>query len=145
MAAASSTASVLLVALMAGSLVSGAISDRLRSRKLVYTGATLLVAGMWPVLFLVNRAFLPLLLLPLGVLVGAVPAAIFAAAAEVMPDRRLVPIALAVVMLGLNIGATTGPPLFGILVDAQGWFPAALVMAVITLMGAAVGWFAHVR
>ncbi len=143
--AAASVTSLVLVAFIVGSPLAGVLSDRIGSRRLVFTAAILLLAVAWPVVFAVDPAALPAVLIAIGLVVGAVPPTVFAAAPELVGDPRLAPMAMAVVMVGQNGGQVVGPPLFGATLSATGWGTAALVLAGVTALGAATGWLTRAR
>lgn len=125
--------------------LSGWLSDRIGSRRLVFTIPFLVIAGMmvlpfhligWPL-----YAFMALL----GLVSAAIPTATFAAAPEVLRDPRLVGIGLAVVALGMNLGILIGPILIGILVETMGWAAAGYWMVPICILGFVAGWMVKVR
>ena len=142
---ASRTASLVLLGSLVGSLLSGVISDRIGSRRTVYTVAGLGLAVLWAVPFLVDPAIIPVVLLVIGLGSGAVPAAIFASAPEAMRDPRLAGAGMSAIMVGQNGGMVLGPVLIGALITATGWVAAGLVLGGFSLAGAIVGWRARVR
>jgi MFS family permease len=142
---AASLSSLVLLTLVIGAPVAGAVSDRLGSRKLVYTVPAVVIAAMWPFVFGVDPAILSVMLLAAGLGIGAIATGIFSSASEVVPDPALIPMALGVVMLGQNVAAVVGPMVFSAAVGATGWSTAGVLMGVIGLAGAAVGWMARVR
>ena len=145
LAAASRTSSLVLLGSLLGSLGSGFLSDRIGSRRRVYTGAGLLLAGLWVLPYVAGPALVPVLLLAIGLGSGALPAGIFASAPEAMKDPRLAGAGMAALMVGQNGGMVVGPVLFGALVTATGWAMAGLVLGVFSVAGAVVGWRARVR
>ncbi|HYO41989.1 MAG TPA: MFS transporter [Candidatus Limnocylindrales bacterium] len=145
LAAASRTSSVVLLGSLLGSLGSGLLSDRIGSRRRVYTGAALVLAVLWVLPYIVDPAFVPVLLLAIGLGSGALPAAIFASAPEAMRDRRAAGAGMAALMVGQNGGMVVGPVMFGALVTATTWSTAGLVLGVVSVAGAVVGWRARIR
>ena len=81
----------------------------------------------------------------LGIFVGAVPTATFAAAPEVMGEAELAGLGLAVVMFGQNLGMFIGPILLGNLVERLGWVTAGCWLIPICLLGFVAGWSVKVR
>jgi MFS family permease len=144
-ASASRISSLVLLGSLAGSLVSGVVSDRIGSRRMVYTVAGLGLAVLWAVPFVVDPAIIPVVLLVIGLGSGAVPAAIFASAPEAMRDPRLAGAGMSAIMVGQNGGMVLGPGLIGALITATGWVPAGLVLGGFSVAGAIVGWRARVR
>lgn len=135
-----STALVLISAPLAGW-----VSDRIGSRRLVFTLPFLVVAGMMFFPFRVEGWQIYLFLGLLGLVAGAVPTATFAAAPEVMGTPRLAGLGLAVVMVGQNLGMFVAPALFGEVVEAIGWTPAAAWLVPVALLGGLAGWLVRVR
>lgn len=52
---------------------------------------------------------------------------------------------LAVIMVGQNLGMFVAPALFGEVVGAIGWSPAAAWLVPVALLGAVAGWLVRVR
>jgi len=80
-----------------------------------------------------------------GFIGGAVPAATFAAAPEIMKKSELAGLGLAVVMFGQNLGMFVGPILFGQLVENLGWVTAGYCLIPFGILGFVVGWRLKVR
>jgi MFS family permease len=133
-----------LVILLSAPLA-GWISDRFGSRKWVYSFGFLTLAAIIVLPFYLTGTGLIIYMLIQGLLIGGVPTAIFAAAPEVMQDPRLAGIAMAVLMLGQNIGMMIGPLLFGSLVTLIGWTAAAFCLIPVLLLGFLFGWLVKVR
>jgi MFS family permease len=123
----------------------GWISDRIGSRKLVYTVALLLVAAMWLLPFKITGWLIPVFAVVLGIIAGPVPTAIFAAVPEVMGRPQLAGIGMAVLALGQSLGMFIGPVLFGKLVEMTGWAGAGYILIPISLLGVVAGWLVKVR
>jgi nitrate/nitrite transporter NarK len=136
-----SLASVTIVS----SPLGGWISDRIGSRKLVYTVALLLFAAMWLLPFKITGWLIPAYAVVLGIIAGPVPTALFAAVPEVMGKPQLVGIGMAVLALGQNLGMFIGPVLFGRLVEMTGWAGAGYMLIPICLLGVVAGWLVKVR
>jgi predicted MFS family arabinose efflux permease len=118
----------------------GWISDRIGSRKLVYTLAFMLLAAMWLLPFKITGWLLPAFTVMLGIIAGPIPTAIFAAVPEVMGRPQLAGIGMAVLALGQNLGMFIGPVLFGKLVEMIGWVGAGYMLIPICLLGVVAGW-----
>ena len=123
----------------------GWISDRIGSRKRVYTVAFLLVAAMWLLPFRIAGWLMPAFAVVLGIVAGPVPTATFAAVPEVMGRPGLAGIGMAVVALGQSLGMFIGPVLFGRLVEMIGWAAAGYTLIPICLLGVVAGWLVKVR
>ena len=66
---------------------------------------------------------------------GLLPGCVLAGAAVYAPERRLVPVALGLIMQGSNIGQLTGPVAVGAVVTAMGWEGARLILVPASLLG----------
>jgi MFS family permease len=66
---------------------------------------------------------------------GLLPACVIGGAAQVAPDRRLVPAAVGLVMQGSNLGLTLGPVAAALVVEPWGWGAARLVLVPAALIG----------
>ena len=121
-------------------LVAGVISDRIGSRRLVFTLPFIPLAILMPLMFQVHGVWIPFLLFLYGLMGGAIPTAIFAAVPEVMKKPELAGLGLAVITLGQNLGFVFGPAVFGILISRLDWTTASLCIIPIMLLGLVVGW-----
>ena len=123
--------------------LAGWLSDRIRSRKATCVLPMMVMAFLYPLAsILKTESFLPLVI-TLGLLNGAIPACVFAAGIEAVGDERLGGMAMAVVMMGQNLGMLLGPIVFGWIVESTGsWSVAFWGLAPISLIGAVLGWVA---
>jgi MFS family permease len=135
-----STMMVLLSAPLAGIL-----SDRIGSRRLVFSFPFLIFAVMMVFPFIVSGWEIYAFMILLGSVVGAVPTATFAAAPEIMKNPELAGIGLAAVMVGQNLGMFIGPVLFGSLVEWLGWVTAGYILIPICILGFVAAWKVKVR
>ena len=133
-----------LVALVSTPL-SGWLSDRIGSRRWLIVVPFLFVAGLMLVAFQVSGASLYVFVVLLGLFAGAIPAATFAAAPEVMGGPLLAGIGLGVVSLGTNLGVLLGPVLVGWLVESNGWGSVPYLLVPVALLGVLAGWLVKVR
>ena len=145
LAGAARLSSLVLVGAAAGSLLSGFVSDRIGSRRVVFTAAAVGLAVLLLFPFSLGTGSLAILLVLIGLVSGALPAAVFASVPEVMGDPRLAGAGMAAVMFGQNGGFVVGPLAFGALVTVTTWTTAGAVLGGVSLAGAAVGWRTRVR
>lgn len=145
LADAASIASVSTLLVLFSAPFAGWLSDRLNSRRLVFTLPMVGVAILMLLPFRVTGWQIYALMASIGLLAGAVPTAIFSAAPEVMKDARLAGVGLSVIMLGQNLGIFIGPMLFGALVKSQGWAAAGVWLVPLCLAGFLAGWFVKIR
>lgn len=138
LATASSLAALVLAGVAVGSVGGGAISDRIRSRRLVLVGGLVALGALLAVPFAVGEPGLQVALPVVGFAIGTVPAVTFASAPELVPEPRLAGTGMAGVMLGQNAGFVLGPLVFAALVPAVGWPAAAAAFGLLALVGAAL-------
>ncbi len=125
--------------------LAGWVSDKINSRRLAFTLPYLVIGAMMALPFHLTGGLLYVFMIVLGVLIGAIPTATFAAAPEIMGTPRLAGLGLAVVAVGQNVGMVLGPFLFGLLVQSIGWAPAGYCLIPVCLLGFAAGWLVKVR
>jgi predicted MFS family arabinose efflux permease len=125
--------------------LAGWLSDRIGSRRLVFAIPYLVIAAMMTLPFKLSGPALYIFMILLGVVIGAIPTATFAAAPEIMGRPQLAGLGLAVVALGQNLGMVIGPILLGSLVENIGWAPAGYWLIPICLLGFVAGWLVRVR
>jgi MFS family permease len=142
---ASSIYSLQMVAVLISAPLAGRISDKIGSRKLVFSVPFLIIAVMMLLPFKVIGWQLFTYMILLGLVIGAIPTATFAAASEVMSDSRLAGLAFGVVILGQNLGVIIGPVLFGNLVENIGWTAAGYCFIPVCILGFVIGWNVRVR
>ncbi len=145
LAAASTLSSLSMVTVLFSCPLAGLVSDRLRSRKLVFTVPTLLLAATWFFPFVISGWQIPVFMVLTGLLGGAVATAVWAAVPEVMDHPRLVGMGMAILMLGQSVGYSIGPAVFSRLVQTLGWTDAGYAWVPLALAAATVGWFVEVR
>jgi ACS family glucarate transporter-like MFS transporter len=126
--------------------ISGWISDRARSRKLVCVTPMILLMILWPLAFFVSEGgFLPLVI-AMGLIGGFVPTGVFSAGVEAVRDERLAGMAMAVIQVGQNAGMLLGPLAFGWTVEIMGgWQIAFWTLVPVCAVGAIAGWMARMR
>lgn len=125
--------------------LAGWLSDKIGSRKLFFTVPYLIQAVLVLLPFNVTGWQIFAYTIALGLISGAVPTAIFAAAPEAMGDPRLGGLALGIVMLGQNLGMVAGPVVFGEFAEKLGWAPAGYSLIPILLLGFILGRMVRVR
>jgi MFS family permease len=145
LAQAAYTASISTVVVLVSAPLAGWMSDRIGSRRLMFSTPFLVVAVMMLFPFKVVGWQIYALMIVLGFIVGAVPTATFAAAPEVMGKAELAGLGLAMVMVGQNLGMFIGPILFGNLVERLGWVVAGYWLIPVCVLGFIVGRKVKVR
>ncbi len=134
------------LATIVGCPLMGLLSDRIGSRKKVYTAALLIVAVLWLLPYHLTGVAIPLFLMVFGLVGGAIPTMIFASLPEVMERPELAGIGMGGVVTLQNLGLLIGPVMFGRIVQVSGnWALAGYAMIPITLLAVLVGWLVDVR
>ena len=138
-------ASISTMVVLFSAPVAGILSDRIGSRRLVFSLPFLAIAVMFLLPFRVTGWQLYALLIVMGLVVGAIPTATFAAAPEIMGKPELAGIGLAVIIMCQNLGMFVGPILFGVLAQSFGWITAGSAMIPLALAGFVFAWRVKVR
>ena len=123
----------------------GWVSDRIGSRRLVFSLPFLAVAVLLIFPFQVTGWQIITLLAIQGIIVGAIPTATFAAVSEVMRKPEWAGLGLAAILIGQNLGSLVGPILFGQIVERSGWIIAGYMMIPFCLLGFVSGWMVKIR
>jgi MFS family permease len=134
------------LATIVGCPLMGLLSDRIGSRKKVYTSALLILAVLWLIPYHLSGFAIPLFLVVFGLVAGALPTMIFTSLPEVMERPELAGIGMGGVVMLQNLGLLIGPVMFGRIVQVSGnWALAGYAMIPITLLALLVGWLVDVR
>ena len=123
----------------------GWLSDRIGSRRLVFSLPFLAIGALMIFPFWVTGWQIVAVMVLQGLVIGAIPTATFAAAPEVMGRPQLAGLGLAVILVGQNLGQLVGPVLFGVLVQRFNWMIAGYLMIPFCLLGFISGWMVKVR
>lgn len=123
----------------------GWLSDRIGSRRLIFTFPFLFLACLLIVSFQLHGWQIPMLFIVLGLVSGGVPTSIISAASEVSETPETAGFGLAILMVGQNLGMFIGPVLFGSLVESLGWVSAGWCLIPISILGFVVGRRTKVR
>lgn len=145
MAAASSTTSLIMVVTIFSAPLAGVLSDKIGSRRMLFSWPFILVAVMMIFPFSITGAVITIWMIALGIISGAIPTATFAAAPEIMGKPEMAGMGMAVVTLGQNLGMVAGPMLFGALIESSGWVTAGYSMIPVLLVGLVAGLLVKVR
>lgn len=124
----------------------GWISDRIGSRKLVYTVAYLILAVLWIFPFRLTGAGIPLFMIVFGVFAPVIPTMIMASVPEIMERPELAGIGMGGVVALQNVGLLLGPLMFGRIVERTGdWRLAGYALIPFCLLGVLFGLMVRVR
>ena len=123
----------------------GWVSDRIGSRRLIFSFPFLAIAVLLIFPFRVTGWQIIAIMVVQGIIAGAIPTATFAAVVEVMRKPEWAGLGLAVVLIGQNFGQLLGPILFGEMVERFGWEMAGYLLIPFCLIGFVGGWMVKVR
>ncbi len=142
---AASIASIMTFLKLVSSPSAGWLSDRLGSRRVLFSFPFLLMAFLLLFPFQVTGWLIIAVMSLLGLFMGVIPAATFAAAPDIMGKPQLAGLGMAVVLVGQNIGQLVGPILFGRLVQGLGWSTAGYLIIPVCILGFVSGWMVNLR
>lgn len=142
---AASIASIMTSLKLVSSPSAGWLSDRLGSRRVLFSIPFLLIAILLLFPFAVTGWWIILVMSIIGLFMGVIPAATFAAAPDIMGNPQLAGLGMAAVLVGQNVGQLIGPILFGRLVQNLGWTTAGYMVIPVCILGFASGWMVKVR
>ena len=145
LAQAASIASIMTFLKLVSSPSAGWLSDRLRSRRVLFSIPFLFIAILLLFPFQVTGWWIIIVMSMIGLFIGVIPAATFAAAPDIIGNPQLAGLAMAVVLIGQNVGQLIGPILFGRLVQSMGWTMAGYLIIPVCLLGFASGWMVKIR
>jgi predicted MFS family arabinose efflux permease len=115
--------------------LAGLISDRIGSRKKVgIAGFVFLLIGL-PIAFKVSGEMVWVVVVLGGLVVGIITPIFMAAVPDALDDVELVPLGMAALVMGVNLGLVVGPPIFGALVEKVGWANSAFIYTPGALLG----------
>ncbi len=124
----------------------GFVSDKVGSRKKMYTVALIILAALWLLPFQLSGTGIVLFMCVFGVVAGVIPTMIFASVPEVMRRPELAGIGMGAVVTLQNLGLLLGPVMFGRIVQVSGsWALAGYALIPITLLALLVGRLIDVR
>lgn len=138
-------ASIATIVVIFSAPLAGLLSDRVNSRRLVFSLPFLVIALLMLFPFRVSGWQIIAVMVVQGLAAGAVPTAVFAAAPELMRRPQWAGLGLAVILLGQNAGQLIGPVLFGEAVKGLGWATAGYLLIPICLLGFLSGWLVKIR
>jgi MFS family permease len=134
----------MLMALFSSPL-GGLISDRIGSRRKVIALPLASMGALCLFPFHAPGWAIPAVMVLMGIFLGPIPTAIFAAVPEVMTSPQWIGVGMGVIALGQNVGMVIGPAMFGKLAVSMGWAVAGYAMLPVCAVGVAAVMLARVR
>lgn len=122
------------ITMILGSLVGAVVLAKSKNRGLVLLVTIVLSTACFFLQFRLEGDFIVMLVYQsiAAAIYGALPAMFYALVPEVATSRKTVGAAVAVVILGQNVGTLIGPTIVGMVVDASSWATSATVMGVVS-------------
>ncbi|WP_418253016.1 MFS transporter [Gordonibacter urolithinfaciens] len=122
------------ITMILGSLVGAVVLAKSKNRGLVLLVTIVLSTACFFLQFRLEGDFMVMLVYQsiAAAIYGALPAMFYALVPEVATSRKTVGAAVAVVILGQNVGTLIGPTIVGMVVDASSWATSATVMGVVS-------------
>ena len=146
LARASFLMSVMAMLGIIGCPISGWISDRLGSRRVVCVIPMMAMLVLWPLASVAGGTLFSVLAMVIAFLAGFPPAGIFSATSEVVRDEKLRGMAMGVIQIGQNVGLLLGPLVFGSIIQFfGGWHMAFWALVPVTAVGIVAGWMARME
>ena len=146
LARASLLMSVMAMLGIIGCPISGWISDRLGSRRVVCVIPMMAMLVLWPLASVAGGTLFSVLAMVIAFLAGFPPAGIFSATSEVVRDEKLRGMAMGVIQIGQNAGLLLGPLVFGSIIQFfGGWHMAFWALVPVTALGIVAGWMARME
>jgi predicted MFS family arabinose efflux permease len=143
LSAAGFTVGLIMSTTLFSSPLTGWLSDRIGSRRPLFALPFLLLALMLTLPFEIDAGWIRAFMVFFGLVTGGIPMAAFALVPDVVPDARLVPLGMAILVMGQNLGMVVGPVLFGGLVETVGWTMAGYALIPVALLGFGAAWQTH--
>ena len=141
----------LLIGLMSpfaviASPLSGWISDKIGSRKLICVLPLMASMIMFPLSPAVSTSLLVPWMVVLGLISGATPTGVILATTELVTDARFSGMALAVMQLGQHVGTLLGPATVGWTIGlTENWQAGFWTLGPVCAIGVATAWMTRVK
>jgi MFS family permease len=131
-----------MVAIFTGPL-GGLLADRIGSHRKPYLSGLAMAVVLLPLAGALRIRWLIVLVIVEGIVLALAPANIFAAAMEAAGDRQRGGMAMAMIIVGQNLGILLGPLAFGATVEWAGWPGAFASVGAMAAIGLLAGWLAR--
>jgi predicted MFS family arabinose efflux permease len=138
-------ASLIMLMAVFSAPLGGLISDRIGSRKKMIALPLAAMGALFLFPFHASGWSIAAVMILMGIFLGPIPTATFAAVPEVMPSPQQIGIGMGVVAFGQNLGMVIGPAMFGRVVDSMGWAAAGYALIPVAAVGVVAVVLARVR
>ena len=137
--------SVPSIAVLVAAPLSGWVSDRIGSRKLVFTIPFILFGSIFIFFYNLHTWQFAAILFFAGFCMASIATAIFSSIPEVVKRSGLLGVGMAILAIGQSAGVLIGPILFGNMVEQNGWVSGGYLLLFISVLGVISGAFVKVR
>ena len=144
-AEASTTTSLVMIAVIIAAPLAGILLDKIGSWKLGFTLPLVLVAIMMLFPFVSTGGLIPGWLFVIGIIAGAIDSNFLCVCPRDHGQAATGGIGMAVLTVGQNLGMVVGPIIFGTLVESSGWVVAGYWLIPVALLGLLAGWLVKAR
>ena len=145
-AVASTYASLMFLAAIPANIIAGWVINRMKNRNSLLPTAFLItgVLFFWSFRLASVGAVAPYMI-ALGLASNFIPTATFTLAPETMPSVKYAGLALAIVMVGSNLGALGGPPALASILKTGNWTAGSTGLVIVMGIGTIISWVVSER
>ena len=141
-AAANAYASFMFVAAIPANVIAGWTINRLKDRYSMLPVAFLITTILFFWSFRLGSVSMVVpYMIALGFASNFIPTATFTLSPETMPRIEYASLALAIVMVGSNIGSVIGPPALGAVLSTRIWSAGSIWLVLVMGVGAIISWY----
>ncbi len=135
LATASLVTSIKMIVVIITAPLVGWLVDRVGSPRRIILWSFVALAGFMALPFSITGWMIPMSMVLLGILAGAIPTCTFTSVPELSGKDVPASIGMGVILIGQNLGQLLGPVIFGGLVQTLGWTAAGLSTIPVLLVG----------
>lgn len=145
-AAANAYASVMFLAAIPANILAGWLINRMKDRYKMLPTAFLITTLLYFWSFRLESVSLVLpYMVALGFASNFIPTATFTLSPDTMPRIEYASLALAIVMVGSNVGAVAGPPVLGAVLSTGRWSASSITLLIVMAIGTIISWYVAKR
>jgi len=145
-AAANAYASLMFLAAIPANILAGWLINRMKDRYKMLPTAFLITTLLYFWGFRLGSVSLVLpYMVALGFASNFIPTATFTLSPDTMPRIEYASLALAIVMVGSNVGAVAGPPVLGAVLSTGHWSAGSITLVIVMAMGTIISWYVAKR
>jgi MFS family permease len=145
-AVASTYASLMFLAAIPANIIAGWVISRMKNRYSLLPAAFLITGVLFFWSFrLASASVAVLYMIALGLTSNFIPTATFTLAPETMPSVEYAGLALAIVMVGSNLGVLGGPPALASILKTGDWTAGSTGLTIMMGIGTIISWYVSGR